>query len=156
MRVASRVLIIFLVAFGLAACQATKRTTAVDDDVSTSGTGDEGVTQADLLAKKRVHFAFDSAEIDEESRQIIEAHATYLMDNSEIKVRLEGHADERGTREYNLALGERRAKAVKRVMSVLGVGSGRIKVVTYGEEKPLDEGHDLAAWRKNRRVEIVY
>lgn len=155
MRVASRILIIFLVVLGLAACPATKKTTA-DDDVSTSGTGDEGLTQADLLARKRVHFAYDSAEIEEGSRRIIEAHAEHLANNPRIKVRLEGHADERGTREYNLALGERRAKAVKRVMSVLGVKASRIKVVSYGEEKPLDEGHDSTAWRKNRRVEIIY
>ena len=152
MQTISRIVILLLVVMGLVACPATKTTAPV----TTAGTGDEGATRAQLLAKKRVHFAFDSSEIDDESRRIIEAHASYLADNPRIKVRLEGHCDERGTREYNLALGERRAKAVQRVMSVLGIDKSRIKVVTFGEEKPLDEGHNESAWRQNRRVEIIY
>jgi len=113
-------------------------------------------TQADLLNQRRVHFAFDSSAIDDENRAIIEAHAKYLMANKNVKVVLEGHTDERGTREYNLALGERRAKAVERMMNVLGVGADRIKTVSYGEEKPIAMDHNEAAWALNSRVEIIY
>jgi peptidoglycan-associated lipoprotein len=111
---------------------------------------------AELLAKRRVYFAFDSSSIDEESRAIIEAHATHLAANTSIKVRLEGNCDERGTREYNLALGERRAQAVERIIRALGVGAERITPVSYGEEKPVALDHNESAWRQNRRVEIVY
>jgi peptidoglycan-associated lipoprotein len=110
----------------------------------------------DLLAKRRVHFAFDSSTIDEEGRAIIEAHATHLAANPALKLRLEGHCDERGTREYNLALGERRAQAVERMTRLFGVAAGRITVQSYGEEKPLDPEHNESAWRLNRRVEIIY
>ncbi len=113
-------------------------------------------SKADLLARKRVHFAFDSSTIDDESRAIIEAHAAHLNANPSLKVKLEGHCDERGTREYNLALGERRAKAVERLMRVMGVAANRMTTTTYGEEKPLDPEHNESAWRLNRRVEIIY
>ncbi len=113
-------------------------------------------SKADLLAKKRVHFAFDSSTIDDESRAIIEAHAAHLNANPQLKVKLEGHCDERGTREYNLALGERRAKAVERLMRVMGVAANRMTTTTYGEEKPIDPEHNESAWRLNRRVEIIY
>lgn len=119
-------------------------------------TPEERQRQAELLAKRRVHFAFDSSAIDEEARAIIEAHAAHLAANPRIKVHLEGHCDERGTREYNLALGERRAEAVARLLKVLGVDSARISTVSYGEEKPLDPEHNESAWRLNRRVEIIY
>lgn len=112
--------------------------------------------KADLLAQRRVHFAFDSNAIDEESRAIIQAHAEYLAANPQIKLKLEGHCDERGTREYNLALGERRAQAVDKLMRVLGVNGSRITDTSYGEEKPLAPEHDESAWRLNRRVEIIY
>lgn len=115
-----------------------------------------GASRADLLAKKRVHFAFDSSSLDDENRAIVEAHAAHLADNSSLKVHLEGHGDERGTREYNLALGERRAQSVERVMRALGVAGSRISTTSYGEEKPMAEGHDESAWRQNRRVEISY
>jgi peptidoglycan-associated lipoprotein len=113
-------------------------------------------SKADLLAKKRVHFAFDSSNIDDESRAVIEAHAAHLNANPSLKVKLEGHCDERGTREYNLALGERRAKAVERLMRVMGVAANRITTTSYGEEKPLDPEHNESAWRMNRRVEIIH
>ena len=112
--------------------------------------------KADLLAKRRVYFAFDSSAVDEENRAIVEAHAAYLAANKNVKVVLEGHADERGTREYNLALGERRAQAVERMVKGLGVTPDRIKNVSYGEEKPLAMDHNEAAWTLNRRVEIIY
>ena len=111
---------------------------------------------ADLLGKRRIYFAFDSSAVDEESRAVVEAHANHLAANKTVKVVFEGHADERGTREYNLALGERRAQAVERMVKLLGVSADRIKVVSFGEEKPLAAGHDEGSWSQNRRVEIVY
>lgn len=115
-----------------------------------------GGPRADLLSVRRVHFAFDSSAVDDESRAIIEAHAEYLAAHPKIRVQLEGHCDERGTREYNLALGERRAQAVERMMRLLGVSAGNLSSTTYGEEKPLAPEHNESAWRLNRRVEIVY
>jgi peptidoglycan-associated lipoprotein len=132
-------------------------TTPAQPPSDTSGRELSGTAQdAALLAKRRVHFAFDSSQLDDENRKIVEAHARNMVANPNIKVHLEGHCDERGTREYNLALGERRAQTVERAMRVLGVASNRITTVSYGEEKPLDKGHSEAAWAQNRRVEIVY
>ncbi len=112
--------------------------------------------RAGLLGKTRVYFAFDSSAVDDEGRAIVEAHAAHLANNPGIRVTLEGHADERGTREYNLALGERRAQAVQKLMGTLGVGGNRVTTVSFGEEKPVDPDHNESAWRQNRRVEIVY
>lgn len=112
--------------------------------------------RAELLSQRRVYFAFDSSAIDDEARAIIEAHAANLVANPQIKVALEGNCDERGTREYNLALGERRAQAVEKMMKVLGVAGNRIKTVSYGEEKPVCQEHNESCWRQNRRAEIVY
>jgi peptidoglycan-associated lipoprotein len=126
-------------------------------DASGSALSDrERQRRAELLSQRRVHFAFDSSTIDDEGRAIIEAHASHLVANSQLKVTLEGNCDERGTREYNLALGERRAQAVERMMKVLGVAGNRIKTVSYGEEKPLCQEHDESCWRQNRRAEIGY
>jgi peptidoglycan-associated lipoprotein len=109
-----------------------------------------------LLSEERVYFAFDSSTIDEPSRAIVEAHSIYLMENPDVKITIEGNCDERGTREYNLALGERRAQAVEKLMKAFGVPDKQIKTVSYGEEKPVDPGHDESAWRKNRRAELAY
>jgi peptidoglycan-associated lipoprotein len=109
-----------------------------------------------LLSEDRIYFAYDSSSVDEQSRAVIEAHSTYLTQHPEVSVSIEGHADERGTREYNLALGERRAQAVEKLMKAFGVQDKQIKTVSFGEEKPSDPGHNESAWRKNRRVELVH
>ena len=107
-------------------------------------------------AKFTLYFPYDDFDIDELNTQEIIKHANFMRNNPKIKLRLEGHADERGTREYNLALGENRAISVKEVLSLYqGLGS-RVQTISYGEEKPVVEGHDEAAWEKNRRVEFVY
>lgn len=136
---------------------------AVDDKgagADTSGAAGKGAVSGaaaeDLLAKKRVHFAFDSSTIDADARAIIEAHAKKLSANPSLKIKLEGHCDERGSREYNLGLGERRSKSVEKMMKALGVKGDRINTTSYGEEKPLATGHDEESWRQNRRVELVY
>lgn len=109
-----------------------------------------------MLAKRTVYFDFDSSEIKGEGTDIVAAHAKYLSKNGPMKVRLEGHTDERGSREYNIGLGERRAQAVRRALLLQGAAEGQISTVSYGEERPAAAGSDEAAWAKNRRVEIVY
>src|SRR5262245_32913695 len=109
-----------------------------------------------LLAKRIVYFDFDSSEIKGEGTDIVAAHAKYLSKNANLKVRLEGHTDERGSREYNIGLGERRAQSVRRALLLQGAAEGQISTVSYGEERPAVAGNDEAAWAKNRRVEIVY
>lgn len=118
--------------------------------------GSQGAMGAERPEKMRVYFAFDSSAIDADNRIIVEQHAAYLMANPSLKVSLQGNTDERGTREYNLALGERRASSVERMLRVLGVSSDRITTISYGEEQPVAMGHDESSWRLNRRVEIVY
>jgi len=103
-----------------------------------------------------IYFDFDTSTIREDSREVLDMHVAYLRLNAGTKVVLEGHADERGTREYNMALGLRRANAVKSYFQVQGVSSQQIEVVSYGEEQPAVIGHNNAAWSKNRRVEINY
>jgi len=139
---------------------------AISDDeagVQTYGAGAEGVTAMSALddpdsplATRIVYFEYDSSELLPEYQDIVEAHAEFLATNSDITITLEGHADERGSREYNLALGERRAESVKRQMTLLGVSPSQIITVSYGEERPMVEGHDEYAWSQNRRVEILY
>ncbi len=133
------------------------------DDATTQGMADEGAFQghplddpASPLSQRTIYFAFDSSQIEEENRSIIEAHAQWLADHAGASVTLEGHADERGTREYNVALGERRAIAVRQLLALTGASGGQIDTISYGEERPAVEGHDESAWRFNRRVEIVY
>ena len=109
----------------------------------------------DLLAQKRVHFTFDSSVVDDENRAIVEAHARYLAANKNIKVVLEGHCDERGTREYNLALGERRANAVRDYLTSRGIGADRLRTVSYGEERPKHDNSREETRRLNRRAAMV-
>ena len=111
---------------------------------------------ASPLGKKLIYFDYDSSEIVEEFRPIVEAHAAYLASQPGASVTLEGHTDERGSREYNLGLGERRSQAVSRVLMLLGAADDQIAMVSYGEEQPAEDGHDESAWSANRRVEIVY
>jgi peptidoglycan-associated lipoprotein len=118
--------------------------------------GSQGAMGAERPEKMRVYFEFDSSAIDADNRVIVEQHAAYLMANPALKVSLQGNTDERGTREYNLALGERRAGSVERMLRVLGVSSDRITTISYGEEQPVAMGHDESSWRLNRRVEIMY
>jgi len=112
--------------------------------------------QGGLLATRIVYFDFDSAVLQGKGVDIVAAHAKYLAANPQARVRLEGNTDERGSREYNIGLGDRRAQAVRRAMLLQGVSEGQLTTVSYGEERPADPGHDEAAWSKNRRVEIVY
>ncbi len=125
------------------------------DDSSTSGFSQLDDPQSPLSVRI-IYFEYDSSEIKPEYRVAIEAHSAYLSQNAGTTITLEGHADERGSREYNLALGERRAQSVKQQMMLLGVSSSQIRLVSYGEERPAVDGHDESSWEQNRRVEILY
>jgi peptidoglycan-associated lipoprotein len=109
------------------------------------------------LSKRSVYFEYDSNAVKDEYRGLVQAHSRYMTtDKRDSRMRIEGNCDERGSREYNLALGQRRAEAVKRMMTVMGVNDGRIETVSYGEEKPAAPGHDENAWAQNRRADIKY
>ena len=109
-----------------------------------------------LLSVRIIYFDYDSSTVLAQFEEIIQAHAGFLQANPGITATLEGHADERGSREYNLALGERRAQAVQQQLVVLGASPDQVRTVSYGEERPADPGHDEQAWGLNRRVEFVY
>jgi peptidoglycan-associated lipoprotein len=109
-----------------------------------------------LLSKRVVYFDFDKSSVKPEYRGIVSAHAAYLAAHSSARVTLEGHTDERGTREYNLGLGERRGNSVMGLMSAQGARGDQLVVVSYGEERPVCRVSDEACWAENRRVEIVY
>ena len=109
-----------------------------------------------LVSVRVIYFDYDSSTVLSQYEEIIQAHASFLQGNPDQTTTLEGHADERGSREYNLALSERRALAVKKQLVVLGASPDQIRTVSYGEERPADPGHDEQAWGLNRRVEFVY
>ena len=125
----------------------------VANEPGRSATGDWiGGPQGTLV----IYFDYDRSSIREEYSQILQAHGAWLAANQGQTVRLEGHADERGTPEYNLALGSRRANAVTQALTALGAGSAQLNAVSFGEERPAAEGADEIAWSQNRRVELVY
>jgi len=154
----------------LAACSSTK----LDDkapvvDRSASGAGADarsvGTVNANsdplndpqgVLAKRSVYFDYDSYSVKGEYQPILENHAKYLQSHKDRKIIIQGNTDERGGAEYNLALGQKRAEAVRKSMSLLGVSDSQMEAVSLGKEKPKAEGHDEAAWAENRRADIVY
>ena len=108
------------------------------------------------LATRVIYFDYDQSSVQPEYLDVVRAHAQYLATNPQVTVRLEGHADERGSREYNLGLGENRANAIRNLMMAEGVSDNQLVVVSYGEERPASFGHNEEAWALNRRVELVY
>lgn len=108
------------------------------------------------LSNRVIYFDYDSASVRAEDQPILDAHAEYLGKNPNISVRLEGHTDERGSREYNLALGERRALSIRQLLMLQGASADQFRVTSFGEERPAVDGSDESAWSQNRRVEIVY
>jgi peptidoglycan-associated lipoprotein len=129
-------------------------TSVIVDDVPAANTD----TGMDSLAGVETvfYFDFDKSIVRPESREALAKHAEYLVSHPDARVVLEGHADERGTREYNMALGERRAKAISRYLTIQGVAASQIETVSFGEEVPVAFGHDSNAWQLNRRVEVRY
>jgi peptidoglycan-associated lipoprotein len=128
---------------------ASSSSTAMADSPASTATGAQETV-------KVVRFAFDASTLDEEATRIVQENANYLLANPNAKIRIEGHADERGTREYNLALGERRAKAVAKALMALGISPDRIATRSWGEEKPVATAHNESAWAQNRRDEFMY
>ncbi len=108
------------------------------------------------LSTRVIYFDYDSTNVRSDFENVVQAHATYLASNPSTEITLEGHADEQGTPEYNLALGERRALALRKQLVLLGASAGQIRTVSYGEERPAVMGSDESAYAMNRRVEIVY
>ena len=168
----------------LAGCGGSSKTAQPDDDLfgaygdgsaqdgaSTSGTIDDGLGQGSefgpgsggplggpggSLENRVVYFGFDQGDVSSEYVALLEAHGRYLAANPSSRVRLEGHGDERGSREYNIGLGERRAQAVRQILLLQGATAAQLSTVSYGEERPAVLGSDEEAWALNRRVELVY
>ncbi len=166
-------LVLLSATFGLAGCPKDKVEETPPADTSGAGTQEQqteeprgleegrqlgGQSEAEraALAQRVIYFDFDSYEISSQYSNLITAHARNMAASNAVKLRLEGHTDERGSREYNIGLGERRAQAVRRALMLQGAGDGQIVTVSYGEERPAQAGSEEAAWAKNRRVEIVY
>ena len=163
-------LVTVLMTLFLAACAGTgKENQDAGSSAGVSATDNNlwgtGYSQAELAALgitknpleyTTVYFEYDSSQIDKRSEIIITAHAQALAARNGVNVVLEGHTDERGTREYNLALGERRAATVQSLMKTLGSGSNALSLVTYGEERPVALTQDEKSWEANRRVQILY
>ncbi|MDR0769976.1 MAG: peptidoglycan-associated lipoprotein Pal [Burkholderiales bacterium] len=120
------------------------------------GRGNELKDPANILSRRSVFFAFDSYVVEDQYRPIVEAHARYLVGRPDARMMVQGHTDERGTHEYNIALGQRRADAVKRMMVLLGAKEAQIETVSFGKESPRNPGNDEMAWAENRRADIVY
>lgn len=143
---------------------ADKESAAEEDEVEEYGVSEEKAEEekeeeglkreAKQALKKRIHFAFDSSELSNQAQEVLKAKAKVLKKNPELNIVIEGHCDERGTDEYNMALGERRARAAYEYLILLGVDADRMNLVSYGEERPLVEGHNEEVWSKNRRDEF--
>jgi len=137
--------------------------TAIGDGAETQViVGEDGYTGTDLddptnaLSNRVVYFEYDSSAVREQDQLTLEAHAAYLADNPTARVRLEGHTDQRGSREYNLALGERRALAIRQILMIQGASANQFQLISFGEERPQSEGDGEVNWQNNRRVELVY
>jgi peptidoglycan-associated lipoprotein len=161
------VLSIASAAFMLTACQTTKKAAPVEEQKPVAAApaapeapaqpakaGPVAGSQDDLAqaAGDKVYFGFDKFDLTPESRAVLDAQAKWLEKYSAVNITVEGHCDERGTREYNLALGDRRANAVKNYLVAQGVAAARVTTVSYGKERPMVLGHDEEAWSKNRRA----
>jgi peptidoglycan-associated lipoprotein len=139
-------------------------TSANNNGVTTERIGDSGGVGTSRLSPRDqelvrtlvIYFDYDQADIKPEFNDLLTAHGRQLVANPSMNLRLEGHTDERGSREYNIGLGERRAQAVRRVLQLQGVSASQLTTVSYGEERPAQTGSDEESWRLNRRVELVY
>ncbi|MBV8030214.1 MAG: peptidoglycan-associated lipoprotein Pal [Betaproteobacteria bacterium] len=126
-------------------------------DVTKSQPGVNLLTDpSSILSKRSIYYDFDKFDIKDEYRPLVEAHAKYLRENSGAKMLIQGNTDERGSREYNVALGQRRADGVKKALTLLGAKESQVEAVSLGEEKPKSEGHDESAWSQNRRSDMLY
>jgi len=147
-----RVLLVVFASLLLSACATTKKTGQMQGDVYT---GSDTVEYLASGVKDRVFFATNKSVLTTAARDVLRKQAAWMRKNKNISVAIEGHADERGTREYNLALGERRANAVKDYLMTYGISGNRLSVISYGKERPVDSGSSPLAWSKNRRSVTV-
>jgi len=138
-------------------------TTYGDSGASTDGMGDSGMGDGEYLddpsageLQMVIYFDFDSSEVRPQDRDLVSRHAMQMSDNTRANVRLEGHADERGSREYNIGLGERRSQAIRQMLMIQGVPASQISTVSFGEERPASFGSSESDYAQNRRVEIKY
>ena len=139
------------------------RVGAIGDSYGDSGTAlsvsyekDAIYDAGSVLAERTIYFEFDSSEVASDYVELVKHHGKYLALNSDASIRLEGHTDERGSREYNVALADRRAQSVKQLLMFEGASSDQMTIISYGEEKPVALGHDEAAWVLNRRAQLIY
>ena len=146
------ILLVIFTTLILSACSTAKKSGDIEGDVYT---GKETVEFLAAGVPDRVFFATNKSSLTTASRATLRKQATFLRKNKNLNVTIEGHADERGTREYNLALGERRANAAKDYLMTYGISSNRISVLSYGKERPVDSGSNPLAWSKNRRSVTV-
>ncbi len=161
-----------LFAFLIAACSSTPDTSEQGGaPVETRGGGVSTVTAGgvdgrslptvltdpkSILSKRSVYFDYDKYEVREEYKDLVTAHAKFLADNRQFKMLIQGNTDDRGSREYNLALGQKRADAIKKMLTLLGAREDQVESVSLGEEKPKNEGQNEAAWAENRRGDMLY
>jgi peptidoglycan-associated lipoprotein len=149
---------IFLTIFFIASCSSVQKSSETITDEGVRGvsitSGERSTSEQAVLANATVYFEYDSYRLSSKSLQTLKSLANLLAENENLTILLAGHADERGTREYNLALGQRRGEAVADYLRTLGVDSNRLTVRSYGEERPVALGSNEASWAKNRRVEI--
>ena len=122
----------------------------------TSGTSNPLRDPSNILSKRSVYFDFDSYVVRDEFKPLVEAHGRYLQSNRNARMTIQGNADERGSHEYNVALAQKRSDSVKRMMVVLGVTEIQVETVSFGKEKPRNQGHDEVAWAENRRDDMIY
>ena len=168
-----RLLLALVIAVAISACKTTEPEETTTEPTETAPVVEEATTAAapdpreytdarnfdnseSLLSKRVIYFDFDKSEVKAEYRSIVAAHAAYVASHGSARVTLEGHADERGTREYNLGLGERRGNAISGLLSAAGAMGSQLDTVSYGEERPVCRVSDENCWWQNRRVEIVY
>ncbi|MBL0166675.1 MAG: peptidoglycan-associated lipoprotein Pal [Propionivibrio sp.] len=161
-----------LFAFFIAGCSSTPDTSGQDGaPVETRGGGVSTVTAGgvdgsrlpailtdpkSILSKRSVYFDYDKYEVRDEYKDLVTAHAKFLADNRQFKMLIQGNTDDRGSREYNLALGQKRADAIKKMLTLLGAREDQVESVSLGEEKPKNEGQNEAAWAENRRGDMLY
>jgi peptidoglycan-associated lipoprotein len=136
----------------------TTRTDTNTQQVKPGGDGklDPLKDPSNVLSKRSVYFDYDKYDVRDDQRAVVEAHGRYLAGHADRNIRVEGNADERGSREYNLALGQKRAEAVRKALTALGAKDQQIEATSNGKEKPRATGHDEAAWAENRRDDVVY
>ena len=167
----TKLLLILATSAALAACEGTVGTqegATTGTEVGSAPSSTTGVAPASgfqghplddptsMLSRRTIYFDFDKSEIKPDARAVLDAHAKYLAENRSASITLEGHADERGTREYNVALGERRANSARQYLTLMGASGQQIRTVSYGEERPVCTEHNESCWSQNRRVEIIY